>query len=57
LDSLGSGSESTECDFSYTANWPADRLIGNQAPGQFIIWSIVSIIILIAGIGVFCLFI
>jgi len=23
-----------------------DRLIGNQAPGQFIIWSIVSIIIL-----------
>ncbi len=39
--------------FSYTANWPADRLIGNQAPGQFVIWSIVSIIILIAGIGVF----
>jgi len=56
LDSLGSGSESTECDFFYTANWPADRLIGNP-PGQFIIWSIVSIIILIAGIGVFCLFI
>jgi nitric oxide reductase subunit B len=39
--------------FSYTANWPHDDLIGNQAPGQFIIWSIVSIIILIAGIGVF----
>lgn len=39
--------------FSYTANWPHDDLIGNQAPGQFIIWSIVSIIVLIAGIGVF----
>lgn len=39
--------------FSYTANWPHDDLIGNQAPGQFIIWSIVSIIILIAGTGVF----
>jgi nitric oxide reductase subunit B len=39
--------------FSYTANWPADDLVGNKPPGQFIIWSIVSIIILIAGIGVF----
>ena len=39
--------------FSYTANWPHDDLIGNQAPGQFIIWSIVSIIVLIAGIGAF----
>jgi nitric oxide reductase subunit B len=39
--------------FSYTANWPHDDLIGNQPPGQFIIWSIVSIIVLIAGIGVF----
>ncbi len=28
-------------------------LIGNQAPGQFIIWSIVSVVVLIAGIGVF----
>ncbi|MBE9019412.1 nitric-oxide reductase large subunit [Chroococcidiopsidales cyanobacterium LEGE 13417] len=39
--------------FSYTANWPADRLIGNQAPGQFITWSILSVVVLIAGIGVF----
>lgn len=39
--------------FSYTANWPHDDLIGNQAPGQFIIWSIVSVIILIAGTGIF----
>ncbi len=39
--------------FSYTANWPHDDLIGNQAPGQFLIWSIVSIIVLIAGIGIF----
>ncbi|MDM9384875.1 nitric-oxide reductase large subunit [Chlorogloeopsis sp. ULAP01] len=38
---------------SYTVNWPHDDLIGNQAPGQFIIWSIVSVIILIAGVGIF----
>jgi nitric oxide reductase subunit B len=28
--------------FSYTANWPHDDLIGNNPPGQFLIWSIVS---------------
>ncbi len=39
--------------FSYTANWPHDDLIGNQPPGQFLIWSIVSVIVLIAGIGAF----
>lgn len=41
--------------FSYTANWPHDDLIGNQPPGQFLIWSIVSIVVLIAGIGIFLL--
>ena len=39
--------------FSYTANFPHDELIGNQAPGQFVIWSIVSVIVLIAGIALF----
>lgn len=39
--------------FSYTANFPHDDLIGNQAPGQFVIWSIVSVIVLIGGIGAF----
>jgi nitric oxide reductase subunit B len=39
--------------FSYTANWPHDDLIGNQAPGQFVIWSIVSVIVLIAAIALF----
>ncbi|OWY63595.1 nitric-oxide reductase large subunit, partial [cyanobacterium TDX16] len=39
--------------FSYTANWPHDDLIGNQAPAQFLIWSIVSVIVLIAAIALF----
>lgn len=39
--------------FSYTANFPHDDLIGNQAPGQFLIWSIVSVIVLIAAIALF----
>ncbi|MBF2047537.1 MAG: nitric-oxide reductase large subunit [Elainella sp. C42_A2020_010] len=39
--------------FSYTANFPHDDLIGNQAPGRFLIWSIVSVIVLIAAIALF----
>ncbi len=39
--------------FSYTANWPHDDLIGNQPPGQFLVWSIVSVIVLIAAIALF----
>jgi nitric oxide reductase subunit B len=39
--------------FSYTANFPHDDLIGNQPPGQFVVWSIVSVIVLIAAIAVF----
>jgi nitric oxide reductase subunit B len=39
--------------FSYTANWPHDDLIGNQPPAQFIIWSIVSVIVLIGAIATF----
>jgi nitric oxide reductase subunit B len=39
--------------FSYTANWPHDDLIGNQPPGQFTVWSIVSVIVLIAAIALF----
>ncbi|HEY9690325.1 MAG TPA: cbb3-type cytochrome c oxidase subunit I, partial [Coleofasciculaceae cyanobacterium] len=41
--------------FSYTANFPHDDLIGNQAPGQFVIWSIVSVMVLIAAIAIFLL--
>ena len=39
--------------FSYTANWPHDDLIGNQPPGQFLVWSIVSVIVLIFAIAAF----
>jgi nitric oxide reductase subunit B len=42
-----------QAPFSYTANFPHDDLIGNQAPAQFLIWSIVSVIVLIAAIALF----
>ncbi|MDR1076938.1 MAG: nitric-oxide reductase large subunit [Xanthomonadaceae bacterium] len=38
-------------DISYTANWPAEDLVGNKpTPGMFV-WTVFSILFLIAGIG------
>jgi nitric oxide reductase subunit B len=39
--------------YSYTANFPHDPLIGNHVPPQFLIWSIVSVVVLIAAIALF----
>ncbi|MGV3509420.1 MAG: nitric-oxide reductase large subunit [Sphingobacteriaceae bacterium] len=36
---------------SYTHNWPPDRLIGNIATGDLIIWTGFSVIVLLLGIG------
>lgn len=36
---------------TYTNNWPAEDLIGNRPSGQILVWSIVSVILLLAGVG------
>jgi nitric oxide reductase subunit B len=36
---------------TYTQNWPHEELIGNHPTGNAIIWSIVSFVLLLAGIG------
>lgn len=36
---------------SYTNNWPHEPLVGNQATAASLIWSLVSIAFLLAGIG------
>ncbi|HPZ98841.1 MAG TPA: nitric-oxide reductase large subunit, partial [Phycisphaerae bacterium] len=36
---------------TYTNNWPADDLIGNHPTGAIILWSIASVVLLLAGIG------
>lgn len=38
-------------DFTYTNNWPPDELIGNLPTGAIVIWSIVSVVLLLAGIA------
>lgn len=36
---------------TYTNNWPHEPLIGNHPTPENIVWSIISIVILVAGIG------
>jgi nitric oxide reductase subunit B len=40
-----------ETNLSYTSNWPHEPLVGNTLTGTAAIWSMVSIVLLIAGIG------
>jgi nitric oxide reductase subunit B len=38
-------------DVTYTSNWPHEPLVGNRPTGDAIVWTGVSIIVLLAGIG------
>lgn len=38
-------------DISYTSNWPYDPLVGNTPTASVFMWSIISILLLLAGIG------
>jgi len=39
-------------EITYTSNWPHEPLIGNRPTGGAVVWTGVSIIVLLAGIGV-----
>ncbi|MFO0808794.1 MAG: nitric-oxide reductase large subunit [Gemmataceae bacterium] len=38
---------------SYTQNWPHEPLVGNRPTGDAVVWTGVSVIMLLAGIGAF----
>jgi len=38
-------------DVSYTHNWPPEALVGNVATGSMVFWSVISFVLLLAGIG------
>lgn len=38
-------------DVTYTANWPHEPLVGNAPSTANVVWSIASIVLLVAGIG------
>jgi nitric oxide reductase subunit B len=38
-------------DASYTQNWPHEPLVGNTPTGNTVVWSVISFVLLLAGIG------
>lgn len=38
-------------DVTYTQNWPAEPLVGNAPTGSIVVWSVLSFVLLLAGIG------
>jgi nitric oxide reductase subunit B len=38
-------------NISYTSNWPYDPLVGNTPSASVLMWSLISILLLLAGIG------
>lgn len=50
--SWASVTERPNSDITYTHNWPPEKLVGNTATGDLVIWTGVSIILLLIGIGI-----
>jgi len=46
------GSLRQDADYTYTSNWPYDPLVGNHPLPNALIWSIVSVVLLVLGIAV-----
>lgn len=38
-------------DISYTSNWPHDPLVGNTPTASLFMWSFISVVLLLGGIG------
>jgi nitric oxide reductase subunit B len=38
-------------DYSYTNDWPPEPLVGNEATGNTVVWSVISLIALLGGLG------
>ncbi|MCC6143670.1 MAG: nitric-oxide reductase large subunit [Candidatus Hydrogenedentes bacterium] len=38
-------------EMTYTQNWPAEPLIDNQPTGSILVWSVLSFVLLLAGVG------
>jgi nitric oxide reductase subunit B len=45
------GTNRPDDNITYTSNWPHEELIGNKPTGDAVVWTGVSIIMLLAGIG------
>jgi nitric oxide reductase subunit B len=45
------GTERPGTQVTYTQNWPPEPLIDNRPTGSIIVWSVVSFVVLLAGVG------
>ncbi|HWH70477.1 MAG TPA: nitric-oxide reductase large subunit, partial [Candidatus Sulfotelmatobacter sp.] len=45
------GTERPGSQITYTQNWPAEPLIDNQPTSAIVVWSIISVVALLAGVG------
>ncbi len=45
------GTERPGSKVTYTQNWPPETLIDNVPTGQTIVWSVISFVLLLAGVG------
>jgi nitric oxide reductase subunit B len=45
------GTERPGQAITYTTNWPAEALIDNRPSGSVVVWSVISFIALLAGVG------
>lgn len=36
---------------TYTNNWPHEPLVGNQPTGENLVWSVMSVVVMMAGVG------
>lgn len=54
--SWAAGTNRPGYEFTYTSNWPHEPLIGNTPTAPAFIWTFVSVVLLICGIGLLCWF-
>lgn len=45
------GTERPGAAITYTQNWPSEELIDNRPSGQIVVWSVISFVLLLAGVG------
>jgi nitric oxide reductase subunit B len=49
--SWAASTQRPDAEVTYTSNWPHEPLVGNVPSGEAVVWTGVSIILLLAGIG------
>ncbi|MCK9588797.1 MAG: cbb3-type cytochrome c oxidase subunit I, partial [Terrimicrobiaceae bacterium] len=47
----GTATQPGTAQVTYTNNWPSEHLIGNAPSGSVVVWSVISFVLLLGGIG------